>query len=251
MPCRGPREPRQPASAGPAHRRRLENAREQIAEILGGNLSDLQPDRLIFTSSGTEANNLAVLGIAQAADLKPGHVVISAVEHASVIEPAERLLEQGWRLDTLGVDAAGLICTDRLAGLLSDQTRLVSATLGNHETGVLEPIGELAAICNRAGVPLHTDAVAAAGKVAIDFRRLGVAAMSVAAHKFQGPVGIAALLVRHGVAVRPIFFGGHQQHGLRPGTEPVALAVGMAVALELWRTEQDAELRRLTALPAA
>ena len=230
-------------------RRRLEDAREQIAEILAANLSDLQPDRLIFTSSGTEANNLAVLGIAQAQKrASPAHIVISAIEHASVIEPAERLLEQGWRLDTLGVDAAGLICTDRLAPLLSDQTRLVSATLGNHETGVLEPIAEIAAICNRRGVPLHTDAVAVAGKLAIDFRRLGVAAMSVAAHKFQGPVGVAALLLRHGTAVRPILFGGHQQHGLRPGTEPVALAVGMAAALELWRKEQDAELQRLTAL---
>ena len=233
---------------GQRARRRLENAREQIAEILGANLNDLQPDRLIFTSSGSEANNLAVLGIAQAADLKPGQIVISAIEHASVIEPAERLLEQGWRLDTLGVNAAGLIRTDRLAPLLSAQTRLVSATMGNHETGVLEPIAEIAAICNRFGVPLHSDAVAVAGKLPIDFRRLGVAAMSVAAHKFQGPVGIAALLLRHGVAVRPILFGGHQQHGLRPGTEPVALAVGMAAALELWRTEQDAELRRLTAL---
>ncbi len=170
---------------GQRARRRLENAREQIAEILGANLSDLQPDRLIFTSSGTEANNLAILGIAQAQNAAsgqnaasavekaaPGHIVISAVEHASVIEPAERLLEQGWRLDTLGVDAAGLICTDRLAGLLSDETRLVSATLGNHETGVIEPIGEIAAICTRRGVPLHTDAVAVAGKLPLDFRGL-------------------------------------------------------------------------------
>ena len=120
--------------------------------------------------------------------------------------------------------------------------------LGNHETGVLQPVAELAAVCNHAGVPLHSDAVAVAGKLPIAFRRLGLAAMSVAAHKFRGPLGIAALLLRHDVALQPLCFGGHQQQGLRPGTEPVALAVGMATALELWQQEQQSELDRLTAL---
>ena len=248
-------------------RRILEDARQRIAEVLGGNLGNLEPDRLIFTSSGTEANNLAILGIAPSgngdngddsgsesgADSdrdgdSGGQIVISAIEHASVIEPAEHLLERGFRLDTLGVTGDGVVRVEQLAPLLGPPTRLVSVMLGNHETGVLQPVAELAALCNRAGVPLHSDAVAVAGKLRIDFRRLGLAAMSVAAHKFQGPVGIAALLVRHGVVLRPIFFGGHQQYGLRPGTEPVALAVGMATALELWRQEQDAQTQKLTAL---
>ena len=120
--------------------------------------------------------------------------------------------------------------------------------LGNHETGVLQPVAELAAICNRAGVPLHTDAVQVVGKLPVSFRALGVAAMSVSAHKFQGPPGIGALLLRDGVPLTPLMFGGHQQEGLRPGTEPVALAIGMATALELWRKEQDAYARRLTAV---
>ena len=198
-------------------RRILEDARQRIAEVLGGNPGNLEPDRLIFTSSGTEANNLAILGtpIRQRRQRRRrgsesgadsdrdgdsgGQIVISAIEHASVIEPAEHLLERGFRLDTLGVTGDGVVRVEQLAPLLGPPTRLVSVMLGNHETGVLQPVAELAAMCNRAGVPLHSDAVAVAGKLRIDFRRLGVAAMSVAAHKFQGPLGIAALLVRHGV----------------------------------------------------
>ena len=232
---------------GQQARRLLEEARGRIADILGGSLSGPQPDRLIFTSSGTEANNLAMLGIGLARGAS-GQIVISAIEHASVIGPAEHLLERGFRLDTLGVSGDGVVGVEQLSPLLGPQTRLVSAILGNHETGVLQPVAELAALCNQAGVPLHSDAVAVAGKLPLDFRRLGLAAMSIAAHKFGGPLGIAALLVRHDVALQPILFGGHQQQGLRPGTEPVALAVGMATALELWQQGQDAEVRKLTAL---
>jgi cysteine desulfurase len=234
---------------GQRARRVLDDARQRIAEILGGNLNDLQPDRLIFTGSGTEANNLAILGIASAARRDgPNRIVISAIEHASAIGPAEHLLEQGWRLDTLGVNPSGVVCPEQLPPLLGPETRLVSVMLGNHETGVLQPIAELATICQNAGVLLHSDAVAVAGKLPINFRRLGVAALSIAAHKFQGPLGIGALLVRHDVALQPLFFGGHQQDGLRPGTEPVALAVGMATALELWQREQAEHLQHLTAM---
>ena len=131
---------------------------------------------------------------------------------------------------------------------LTPRSRLVSVQLGNHETGVLQPVAELAAICNRAGVPLHTDAVQVVGKLPVSFRALGVAAMSIAAHKFRGPLGIGALVVRDGVPLAPLMFGGHQQVGLRPGTESVALAVGMATALELWQQEQDEHARRLRSL---
>ena len=240
--------PASPHQPGQRARRVLEDARRQIAEILGANLDDRQPDRLIFVGSGTEANNLAVLGIARASGERPGQIVISAIEHASVIGPAEHLLERGWKLDTVGVSDGGVVCLEQLAPLLGPQTRLVSIMLGNHETGVLQPVAEAAAMCRDAGVPLHTDAVAVAGKRPLDFRRLGVAALSIAAHKFQGPLGIAALLVRQGIAVQPLLFGGHQQEALRPGTEAVALAVGMATALDLWQREQDAHLRHLTAL---
>ena len=236
-------------AGGQRARRALEEAREGIAGILGADLACPQPQRLIFTGGGTAANNLAVLGIGLASDgPHPPGVVISAIEHSSVIQPAEHLLEQGWRLDTLGVDSHGVVQVNQLPQLLTDRTRLVSVMAANHEIGTLQPIEEFSAICTRAGVPLHTDAVQMAGKLPIDFRAWGVAAMSVAAHKFQGPSGIGALIVRHGAALEPILFGGHQQDGLWPGTESVALAVGMWTALKLWQQEQDAQLRRLTAL---
>jgi cysteine desulfurase len=269
-----------PASAhrpGQQARQALEDARERIAQILDADLAPPRRDRLVFTSGGTEANNLAILGIARAQDSPlppnlrsvpgegPGEragqlgltsssdskrIIISAAEHQSVIEPAEHLLEQGWRLDTLGLTSAGVVRTDPLAAMLAEGVRpdLVSVQLANHETGVLQPIGELAAMCNRAGVPLHTDAVAAVGKVPVSFRALNVAAMSVTAHKFQGPLGIGALVLRDGVPLSPLMFGGHQQAGLRPGTESAALAVGMAKALELWQREQVEHARRLRSL---
>ena len=234
---------------GQRARRVLDDAREAIAGILGVDLAGPKPDRLIFTSGGTEANSLAVLGISQAVgDSQAGRVIVSAIEHASVIEPAEHLLEAGWRLDTLGVGSDGVVCLDRLPDLLTPQTCLVSVMLGNHETGVLQPVAELAPICSDAGVPLHTDAVQVAGKLPVDFRSLGVSAMTVAAHKFQGPLGIGALILRDKVPVRPILFGGHQQSGIRPGTESIALAVGMRTALELFQNEQEAHARHLTAL---
>jgi cysteine desulfurase len=259
---------------GQQARRILEDARQRVAEILGADLNCLKPDRLIFTSGGTEANNLAILGIAQAGRPRCGQVIVSSIEHACVLEAAEHLLELGWRLDTLPVDSQGVVQAEALESLLAltpgpspegrgemlalapgssstgsgEAARLVSVMLANHETGVLQPIEQLAALCASAGVPLHTDAVAAAGKAPINFRGLGVTALSIAAHKFQGPLGIGALLVGREAALAPMLFGGHQQDGLRPGTESVALAVGMQTALELWQKEQDEHHRKLTAL---
>lgn len=227
----------------------LDDARETVANVLGADLSAPNADRVVFTSGGTEANNLAVIGIALARGKgKPGQVILSAIEHSSVIEPAEHLLERGWRLDTLGVTPHGVVRGEDLAPLLSPDTHLVSVMLGNHETGVLQPVEQLAAACREAGVPLHTDAVQVVGKLPVDFRTLGVAALSVAAHKFQGPLGIGVLILRHDVPVEPLLFGGHQQQALRPGTESVALAVGMATALELWQQEHEEHARRLTRL---
>ena len=234
---------------GQRARRALEEARHGIAEILGADLDAAEPDRLVFTSGGTEANNLAVLGIARAAaGGEPGQVILSGIEHASVIEPAERLMDDGWQVDTLGAHADGTVRGERLTELLAEETRLVSVILANHETGVIQPVGELAEICNRAGVPMHTDAVQMVGKGPVDFRWLGVAALSLAAHKFHGPLGVGALILRAGVPIEPLLFGGHQQEGLRPGTESVALAVGMWTALRVWQREQDSSAARLTGL---
>jgi cysteine desulfurase len=234
---------------GQRARRLVEDAREEIAGILGANVSGAHPDRLIFTSGGTEANNLSIFGIARAhGNDGPGQVIVSAVEHASVLEPAQHLLDLGWRVDSLGVNADGIVRVELLADLLRPETRLVSVMLGNHETGALQPVAQLARVCNDAGVHMHTDAIQVAGKLPIDFRGLGVAALSVAAHKFRGPQGIGALLVRDGVELDPLHFGGHQQWGLRPGTECVALVVGMATALRIWRNERDPHLSHLARL---
>ena len=234
---------------GQQARRVLEDAREGVAAILGADLTCPQPDRLIFTSGGTEANNLALRGIGQArGGPGPGQVVISAIEHACIIKTAEYLLDQGWRLDTLGVTSQGVVRTEPLTGLLSDRTRVVSVQMGNHETGVLQPVAELATICSQAGVPLHTDAIQVAGKLPVDFRGLGVAALSVAAHKLRGPTGVGALILRHDVPIQPVLHGAAHQEGLRPGTESVALAVGMWTALQLWEREQAALAQRMTAL---
>jgi cysteine desulfurase len=223
----------------------LEDAREGIAEILGADLQSARGDSLIFTSGGTEANNLALMGLAGNA---PCRVVVSAIEHPSVSEPAKELLRRGWDVITTPVTANGLIDLAAFEGLLGTPTRLASVMLGNNETGVLQPINELADMCRRHGVLLHTDAVQAIGKVPVHFRRLGVAAMAIAAHKFHGPRGIGALVLRHGVALRPVLFGGVQQSGLRPGTECVALAAGMHEALRAWNREQEARTRRLAEL---
>ena len=219
---------------GQKAKRRLEDARDRIAEIFGLEQSGSAPDRAVFTSGGTESNCLALFGIGTSRGDKPGKLIISAIEHSSVIEPAEHLLELGWQFDQLGVDEHGVVRTERLPGMLADETRLVSVTMGNHDTGVVQPVSELADICRDHGVPFHTDATQSAGKVPIHFRDLGVDALSVAAHKFQGPLGIGALLLRGDLQIRPIHYGGHQQWGLRPGTEPLPLVIGMLAALELF-----------------
>jgi len=215
--------------AGRRARRVLEEARDGIGRLLGADLDRFEADRVIFTSGGTESNHLALLGLAGE---RPGHAVVSAIEHPSVVGPARWLARRGWQIDWLGVLADGRIDADALPGLLRPETRFVSAMLGNNETGVMQPIARLAEHCSAAEVALHVDAAQVVGKLPVDFHALGADLMTVAAHKFHGPVGIGALVVRHGIELTPLLFGGFQQEGLRPGTEAVALAAGMHAALD-------------------
>ena len=203
----------------------LEDAREAIGTLLGANLGGFPPDRVIFTSGGTEANNLAMFGLASAS---PGHLVISDIEHPSVSGPAEVLAGRGWQVDKLPVGADGQVIVDELPRLLRPNTRLVAVMLGNNETGIMQPLERIAAIATEAGVPVHTDAVQPVAKLPVNFRQLGVTTLTATAHKFHGPIGVGVLIVRAGVELPPQFFGGHQQEGFRPGTEPVVLAAGMA-----------------------
>lgn len=225
-----------PASAhqaGRQARRALEGARERTAALLGAH-----PDEVVFTSGATEANNLALFGLA---GQSPGHLLVSAVEHPSVVEPARRLAETGFTVEYLPVDAEGAVLRDALTTYLRSETRLVSTMFANNETGTVQPVAALAAaVAGRAH--FHCDAAQAVGKLPIHFRDLGISCLTFSAHKFHGPKGVGALLLRRGTKLRPQLCGGHQQHGHRPGTEPVALAVGLAAALDLAMRELD--LRR-------
>ncbi len=223
---------------GQAARRTLEQARETIATILGGHMVGMRADRLILTSGGTEANNLALTGLVGSAPMAgqpPPRVIVSAIEHPSVLAAAEALGRAGFEICHLAVTRDGVADLDHLRELLIPETRLVSVMLANHETGVIQPVREIVQLAREKSVPVHADAVQAAGKLMLNFHEWGLAAMTVTPHKFHGPVGIGALLLRHDVTLNPLTHGGFQQSGLRPGTEPVALAVGFRVALEQWQ----------------
>ena len=224
-------------SLGRAARRGLDRARETVAAILGAH-----QDEVVFTSGGTEASNLAVFGLAGQA---PGHVVVSPVEHPAVAGPVARLEELGWVATRPEVDAEGLIDPDAFLDAIRPDTRLVALMFANNETGAIEPVAEVA---RRSGVPVHTDAVQAVGRISVDFHGLGAATLAASAHKFHGPAGSGVLLVRRGVTLPPALFGGGQQGGRRPGTPPVALIVGLATALQRWQAEADARIRRWRSL---
>lgn len=231
--------------AGQKARRRLDDTRESILNLVGGEITRFASDRLVFTSGGTEANNLALFGLG--GDI-PGQVVISAVEHPSIREAAEHLAKLGQSMEVLPVDSAGVVQIDALRQALAQPTRLVSVMLGNNETGVLQPTAEIAQICRENGVPLHVDAVQAVGKIPVNFRELGASAMTITPHKFHGPRGIGALILDDRVKLNPAMFGGAQQLAMRPGTESVELAIGFEVALRLaieHQAEAEPRMREL------
>jgi len=216
-----------PASAhwaGRGARRALEDAREQMAALLGA-----YPDEVIFTSGATEANNLALFGLA---GQPPAHLITSPVEHPSVAEPMQQLARRGFAVDRLSVDGRGIVRAESLDELIRAETRLVSVMLANNETGAIQPVQKMAAALEGRAA-FHCDAAQAVGRVPVHFHDLGVATLAVSAHKFHGPKGVGALLVRRQVKLAPQLWGGHQQQGRRPGTEAVALAIGLTAALKL------------------
>jgi cysteine desulfurase len=230
-------------SAGRGARRALERSRESVARILGA-----LPEEVVFTSGGTEANNLAVFGLLGKDSGEGPRLVSSPIEHPAVSEVVSRLEAKGFAVDRAEVDAEGRVDVRSMARLIRPGTRLATLMLANNETGALQPVAELAALAAQAGVPVHTDAVQAVGRIAVDFQALGVATLAASAHKFHGPGGIGLLLVRKGVKLAPRTFGGGQQGGRRPGTPAVALAVGLARALELWQSEAAGRVDRWSRL---
>lgn len=211
---------------GRAARRAVDEARAQVAAAVGAH-----PTEVIFCSGGSEANNLFIKGAA--ACLKPGAIAVGATEHPCVLRPAEQLARQGWRLHCLPVDSQGTLDADAYREVLAERPRLVSVMLANNETGVIQDLPPLVAAARQAGAWFHSDAVQALGKLPLDFRQLGVHAMTVSGHKLGGPKGAAALIVDKRVELAPLIAGGGHERGLRSGTENVAAIVGFGKACEL------------------
>lgn len=227
-------------AAGRRARVVLEDARESMASILGA-----EPAEVIFTSGGTESSNMALFGLTSG---PPGILVTTAGEHPATLETARRLVQRGFQLLTLEVDRHGILKADHFERIPWPDVRLVTVILAHNETGVIQDLSELSRLCGEHRVPLHVDAVQAVGKIPVHFRQLGATALSLGAHKFQGPRGVGALLLRQGVKFVPGMFGGHQEQDRRPGTEAVALIAGMAKALELWNSDQAARTIHLARL---
>lgn len=244
--------------AGQWARRVLEKSRSSIISMLGGKFRGMDADSLVVTSGGTESNNLALIGMTLASfeQQKQRHdsaspvdyqVLVSAIEHPSVIGAAEHLARLGFTVQRISVDPLGVVSLDHLESLLQRPTLLVSVMMANNETGVIQEIRKIAQLCQKHNVPLHTDAVQTVAKLPVHFRDLGVSALSFSAHKFNGPRGIGGLLLRHGVQIEPILFGGFQQLARRPGTEDVAALLGMEVAMKLFFDHPD-RMERVAAL---
>jgi cysteine desulfurase len=210
-------------AAGRQARAAIDNARDRIAALIGA-----KPNEIVFTGGGTEANNLAVLGLARAHATRGKHIVSCRTEHHAVLNGVEELEREGFQVSWIEVDRDGLIDLDQLRSSLGNQTILVSVMTANNETGVIQPMAEISAICREAGVLLHSDMVQSFGKIKTDLRLVDAA--SFAAHKFYGPKGAGFLYLRSGLSVQPIMFGGAHENQRRPGTEDVAAIVGMAEA---------------------
>lgn len=228
----GPCNPSSQHRWGRESRRVLDQALCEVATLLGSDISRTGSSQLVLTSGGTEANHLALHGLAPLETPR----WISAIEHPSLLAPALALQKQGYPVRLLPVDSQGRVLLDQLAEQLKSKALpggLVSVMAANNETGVIQPLADIAAICHEFGALFHTDATQWIGKLPIDFQRLKIDALTFTPHKFHGPVGVGGLLLAPTVKLQPLWHGGQQQLGLRPGTEPVALAVGMATALRI------------------
>ncbi len=215
----------------------LERARLQVATLIGS-----QPDEIIFTGCATEANNLALRGVARALRHAGRHLITSAVEHPAITQPCRQLAEEGWEVSVVPVDGHGRVDPDDIADAIREDTMLVSIMHANNEVGTIQPIEDISTITRGQGVLLHTDAAQSAGKIPVDVDALGVDLLTLAGHKFYATKGVGALYVRQGTPVKPLLVGAGHEQGLRPGTEAVPAIVGFGKAAEIAmaRTQTDA-----------
>ena len=220
----------------------IEMAREQVAGLINAN-----PDQIIFTSGGTEADNLAIIGVAQQYN-RPRHIIISSVEHSAIAEPCKQLEQQGWQITRLPVNRQGRVDPLDLKAAIQSDTVLISIIYGQSEVGTLQPIEELGSIARERGVLFHTDAVQVAARCDIDVRKLPVDLLSLSSHKIYGMQGSGALYVRAGVDILPLLRGGGQEKGLRSGTPAVPAIAAFGLAAELAQKDLISEKMRLIAL---
>jgi cysteine desulfurase len=221
----------------------IETAREQVAGLVGGS-----PDEIVFTSTGSEANNLAVKGLAQGQIGKGKHIIVSAIEHFSVLNAVRTLEKAGFELTLVPVDKYGLVNPDEVARNIRKDTILVSVMHANGEVGTIQPMAEIGKRVKEAGVLFHTDAVASTGNVPVNVNEMGVDALSLAANQFYGPKGAAALWVRKRTRLIPLMDGGVQEGGRRPGTENVPAIVGLGKAAELAIRDMTSRIRTFSQL---
>jgi cysteine desulfurase len=225
-------------AAGREARAAIDNARDKLAALLR-----VKPNEIIFTSGGTESCNLAVFGLARSRTQRGSHVISARTEHHAVLNAIEHLEKhEGFEVTWLNVSRDGIIDLDQLAAAIRPETRLVSIMTANNETGVIQPMREISSICRERGVLLHSDMVQSFGKINADLSLVDAA--SFAAHKFYGPKGVGFLLLRSGLSIQPIMFGGAHENERRPGTENVAAIVGMAAAAEWTLRDRESEQER-------
>jgi len=230
-------------SYGLRAKKAVDEARAKVADLINA-----KPEEIIFTFTGSESNNLALRGLALANRDKGKHIIISEVEHYSVLYTARELEKDGFRVSYIKVDKDGLIDPEDVAKAINKDTFLVSIMHANNEIGVIQPIEEIGKITREKGIIFHSDAIATAGVIPVDVTELGVDALSLTSHTFYGPKGIAALYVREGTEIVSIIKGGAQEGGLRPGTDNIPAIVGMGKAAELAKTEMTSRIEHLTPL---
>ncbi|MCB5191636.1 cysteine desulfurase [Methylobacillus arboreus] len=226
---------------GRAARNAIDQAREQVAEAVGAH-----PSQVIFTSGGTESDNLAITGVANA--LGAGRIAVSRIEHPAVSRPAEALKWQGWKLDRIGSNRHGQVEKTSLETILENKTDMVSVMLANNETGVIQDVAVLGELARRHKAYMHTDAVQALGKIDVDFASLNIHAMSLSSHKINGPQGAGALILDKRIDIQPLLYGGGQEKGLRSGSENIAAIVGFGAACNLAATEARNRQSKLISL---
>lgn len=230
-------------SIGQKGKRALEGSRNEVASAI-----EAEPEGIIFTSGGTESDNLAIKGFAYANSDRGRHLVTSPIEHHAVLNVFHELEKQGFEVSYLPVDRYGMVDPEAVKKIIRPDTILISIMLANNEIGTIEPLKEITALAHERGIAVHTDAVQAVGKIPVSVKELGVDMLSLTAHKIYGPKGTGALYKREGIKLAPLFEGGHQEKILRPGTENIPGVVGLATALRLATGNLDTEAAKISAL---